>query len=60
MPLIAFYTGARLEELGVVQINDITEYETDKWQLIFKKGKTISSIRSIPIHQDIINSSFIN
>ena len=60
MPLIAFYTGARLEELGAVEINDITEYETDKWQLIFKKGKTISSIRSIPIHPDIINCGFIN
>lgn len=60
MPLIAFYTGARLEELGAVEIDDITEYETDKWQLTFKKGKTISSIRSIPIHPDIINSGFIN
>lgn len=60
LPLIAFYTGARLEELGALEINDIKEYETEKWQLTLKKGKNVSSIRTIPIHPEIINAGIID
>lgn len=60
LPLLAFYTGARLEELAAIEINDITEYKTGQWQMTLKKGKTISSIRTIPIHPEIINAGFID
>ncbi|MEQ1766069.1 MAG: tyrosine-type recombinase/integrase, partial [Methylotenera sp.] len=60
LPLIAFYTGARLEELGAIEINDITEYEAGKWQVILKKGKTEESIRTIPLHPEIIKAGLID
>ena len=59
LPLMAFYTGARLEELGAIEINDINEYKSGKWQLKLKKGKNIQSVRTIPIHPEIIKSGFI-
>jgi integrase len=60
LPLIAFYTGARLEELGALEITDIKEYGAGKWQFTLKKGKNESSIRTIPIHPEIINAGIID
>lgn len=59
LPIMAFYTGARLEELGAIEINEVTEYSPGKWQMKLKKGKNLQSIRTIPIHPAIINSGFI-
>ena len=60
LPLIAFYSGARLEELGAIEFKDINEYETGKWQVKIRKTKNKASKRTIPIHPEIINAGFIN
>ena len=64
IPLIALFTGCRLEEIGQLSINDIVN-ESDVWHInIHDYGegsslKTDSSIRIVPIHSELIKIGFL-
>jgi len=57
LPLLACYTGARLEELGQLRVADI-EKVSGVWCIDInenhgKRVKTESSIRQVPLHSDL-------
>lgn len=59
IPLLAAYTGARLEEIGQLQVDDVA-LVTDVWCIDInerdgKSAKTKSSIRKVPLHSDLIS-----
>lgn len=59
-PLLAFYTGARLEELASLRpAQVIKDTETGIYYLNILKAKNISSIRKIPIPQKVIETDFL-
>jgi integrase len=63
LPLLGLYTGARLQELSQLRLNDI--YKKDKiWVFDIneeedKSVKTVNSVRLIPIHKALISLGFI-
>lgn len=63
IPALALYTGARLEELGQLSVDDVRQ-EAGRFYLdINDQGenkylKTPGSKRRIPIHQDVLNLGF--
>ncbi len=64
LPVIALYTGMRLEEIGQLLVQDIKQ-ERGFWYFDVnafdsKQLKSKPSIRKIPIHQAILNLGFIN
>lgn len=60
LPLLALYTGARLDELGQLRVKDVRN-EDSIWYIDInadgdnKKLKTLSSKRKVPLHIDILN-----
>lgn len=68
MPLIALYTGCRLEEIGQLRITDIKTEEgipffhittlDDEGNRV-KSVKTETSLRKVPIHKDLIGFGFL-
>ena len=65
IPLLALWTGARLEELGQLHIADIQEEAGIKYIHITNDGgnknvKTSSSKRKIPIHPELIKCGFMS
>nr|WP_255596863.1 tyrosine-type recombinase/integrase [Cognatishimia sp. MH4019] len=69
IPLVLFYTGARLDEISQLHVDDIkmeplphilAENLEDEDQEIAKKLKTESSHRTIPIHHKLITTGFLN
>ena len=63
IPIIALYTGMRLEEIGQLLVSDI-KCEDSIWYFDVnsfedKKLKTKSSVRKVPIHHDLIKLEFI-
>lgn len=59
LPLIALYTGARLEEIANLELSTVRLNEENIWVFEFGKTKTVSSIRTIPIHPELINSGLL-
>lgn len=59
LPLIAIYTGARLEEIASLELSTINLSEENLWTFTFGKTKTISSIRTIPIHHELIKAGLL-
>lgn len=59
LPLIAIYTGARLEEIASIELSKIRLNQENIWTFEFGKTKTISSIRTIPIHPELINAGLL-
>lgn len=64
LPLLGLYTGARIEELCQLHLDDIYEKE-GVWVLDIndsgdKKLKNLSSKRSIPIHGKLIELGFLD
>ena len=64
IPLLALWTGARLEELGQLHVADIQEEAGIKFIHITNDGgskniKTSSSKRKIPIHPELIKYGFM-
>ena len=63
-PLIAIYTGARLNEIAQLQLDDILQVD-DQWCFdINEKAegvrlKTASATRMIPIHSELLDMGFI-
>ena len=65
LPLLAMFTGARLEELGQLRLDDIKHYEgDDRYIEIGDLGegqvvKTESSRRRVPIHSRLIDAGLL-
>jgi integrase len=67
IPLVLFYTGARLDEISQLHIGDIyaspvpyiLAENLDDAPSLAKKLKSISSNRTIPIHKDLIHVGFL-
>jgi integrase len=63
LPLLAAYTGARLEELGQLTIDDIRQQEDINYISINAEGgksvKTRSSIRDVPVHSELVKCGFL-
>ena len=66
IPILALYTGARLDELGQLLVTDIKQDDDDIWFFDFnlldegKSLKTISSKRHTPIHSEVIDLGFLD
>ncbi len=65
LPLLGIFTGARVNELAQLGINDITEEEGIPTIFITSAGdngkrlKNESSRRTIPLHQDLLTLGFL-
>jgi integrase len=68
IPLLLFYTGARLDEISQLHITDVVmepvphilaENLEDEDPALAKKLKTLSSHRTIPIHNGLIEIGFL-
>ncbi|WP_409764965.1 DUF6538 domain-containing protein [Ferrovibrio sp.] len=67
LPLLALYTGARLEELGQLLLEDIRQYPIDGFYYIditdqndeTKRLKTLGSLRQVPIHSELVRWGFL-
>lgn len=57
-PFLSLYSGARLEEICSVKLENIKTAEGITY-LDIKKAKNKNSIRRIPLHKTILNSSFM-
>ncbi|AXK38493.1 site-specific integrase [Crenobacter cavernae] len=64
-PLLGLYTGARLEELGQLHLDDVQQHE-GQWFLRIRalqpsqKLKTSTSARTVLVHEELLNIGFIN
>ena len=63
IPIIALYTGMRLEEIGQLLVSDI-KCKNSIWYFDVnssedKQLKNKSSVRRVPIHYDLIELEFI-
>lgn len=63
VPILAYYTGARLAELSLLKKEDIYQTKEGVWTIsINEKHRTLknkTSIRDIPIHDDVLKLGFI-
>jgi integrase len=64
IPLLAAFAGARLEELGQLTVDDISQKDgIDVISINAEKGKSLktkSSVREIPIHTELIKCGFLD
>lgn len=64
IPIIALYTGMRMNEICQLEVSDIKQQEgiwlIDVNDLNDKSLKNKSSVRIIPIHQTLIDKGFLN
>jgi integrase len=64
LPLLALYTGARLEELGRLEFTDVGVQATVPFIFIHgddkgRRVKTDTSRRRVPIHNDLVRLGFL-
>ena len=59
LPILALYTGARLNELGTLTVGDVRERDGVRFLLI-KDGKTRNARRKVPIHSEVIRLGFLD
>lgn len=69
LPLIALFSGCRLEEMGQALLDDI-RHKDDIWYLaiaetnskgqLVKRIKSSSAIRNVPLHDVIVKSGFLD
>jgi len=63
IPLLAAYTGARLEELGQLTVEDVRQRDqTDFISVNADNGKSVktkSSVREIPLHPELVRCGFL-
>lgn len=57
MPLLALYSGARLDEIGSLTINDIKDKPVPHFCI--RQAKTHSSIREVPLHPKLVELGFL-
>jgi len=59
LPFLLLYTGARPEELASVKLSQIRKEHGIDF-IALKSGKNSNSIRKIPFHRAVINSTFLD
>jgi len=65
LPLLALFTGARLEELGQLNLSNVGQHSTGYWYLEITDieedhtVKTPSSRRRVPVHPELIKAGFL-
>lgn len=64
LPLLAAFTGARLEELAQLHVDDVRQHD-GVWVLSFnieggKKLKALSSHREVPLHSVLVKAGFLD
>lgn len=65
LPLLALYTGARIEELGQCQLSDVRQKEGITYLDFNLEGeakslKTESSARKVPLHNYVLEKGFLD
>lgn len=58
MPLLALYSGARLDEIGSLTTADIFREPVPHMRI--RRGKNQSSVREVPIHPKLIELGFLD
>lgn len=58
LPFVALFTGARIESLACLRVQDI-RVENGVWIFNIWKDKNTNSIRKVPIHKTILESGFL-
>lgn len=58
LPFLALYSGARLEELASLRLDQL-QREGDVWFFDIQKAKNANSQRRIPLHRVIVESGFL-
>lgn len=59
LPILATYTGARLNELGTLAVSDVTN-EAGIAIISIRYGKTEKARRKVPLHSEIIRLGFMD
>jgi len=59
LPLLGLFTGARIEELCKLRLDDIRQINS-VWCIDVKDAKTSAGTRLIPIHEQLISLGFID
>lgn len=57
LPLIALLSGARLDEIGSLTVDDVIESPVPHFCV--RKGKTKNSVREVPLHPELIRLGFL-
>lgn len=57
-PLLGFLTGARLNEVGNLTVDDVLAEPI--WHICIRSGKTASSVRQVPLHPELLRLGFID
>jgi integrase len=65
VPILALYTGARMNELGQLELADVRERDGIAYIDISAEGdgkslKTKSSVREVPIHPELVRIGFLD
>lgn len=58
LPFLALFTGARIESLASLTVDQVVK-DGDIWFFDIRKDKNANSIRKIPLHERIVESSFM-
>ncbi|WP_186139912.1 site-specific integrase [Burkholderia gladioli] len=58
LPFLALYSGARLEELASLGVDQLRQ-EDGVWHFELVKAKNANSVRRIPLHRTVIESGFL-
>ncbi|MBF0863476.1 MAG: site-specific integrase [Gluconobacter potus] len=58
LPILALYSGARLNELGTLRIGDVIR-ENGIDAIRIRTGKTVNAVRRIPIHDEVKRLGFL-
>jgi integrase len=65
LPLLALFTGARLEEMGQLHVSNIEQHSSGHWYLEITDieedhtVKTTSSRRRVPVHHELVKAGFL-
>ena len=59
LPFLALYSGARIEELASLKVDNIRQ-DGGVYFFEIERGKTTNSIRKIPLHKNITASGFMD
>jgi len=57
LPLIALLSGARLDEIGSLTVDDIVVQPVPYFKV--RRGKTQSSVREVPLHPELVRLGFL-
>ena len=55
LPRLGLYTGARINELALMDVGAVEQTEHGQWYLDIRESKTKAGIRKVPIHDSILD-----